>query len=512
MAERGFMVEHTSVRTLIQTLLAGGSFAEHTHWGGGVQRSELSRSATRMFTAEWSTRGESPVDSLDARLSTRQADVAAAVLRYLEPLLVLIAQTTARLVILVGNECTGADRPVHLDQFSGRCCSAATTHVRRYGRPPDAAELHAMAHRVAVNAMNEVPRCPADEFVSRYAAVYDREWARSGKANLVTNPPSLLLLGTDRRPPLVRPGRPRETDMCGTDRSVYSRYAGYRPPAPGQRTPFRSRSGRCVQPETPRERGRDVADEEVRRACQPYGLAQGPHRSILRGVHHGLSWDGQGSLLPEEGDLSRRCVVLRSSDEQAVAQTVQRLVGLRMTRRSRTTLAAAGEIDVEGQHWGVDSEESLFAGLFDRAAEIVMRRLWKAVHGLEMYVEEHMCSCSLASTVAVAIDRAVPTALQQTRAGGNGPSAIPAREHTWSAGPVELAADLEAHNQTCDLLIRHPDVAVLLLTQKPGWRPVYEDLVADNPARFLQPDDFAQWCRDVVPASLPGRSGDEEPS
>lgn len=504
------MVEHTSVRTLIQTLLAGASFAGHTRWGGGVQRSELGRSAARMFDAEWSARGESRI-SHDTRLSRRQAEVAAALLRHLEPLLMSIAQSTARLVVLVGDECAKADRPTYLDRFSGRCCSAATTHVRRYGRAPDDAELQVLAHRVAVNVLNEMPRCSASEFASRYAAIYDQEWARSGEANLIANPPSLLLLGTDRRPALVRLGRTRESDICGTDRSVYGRYASYRPPAPGQRTPFRSRSGRCVQPETPRERDRDVADEEVWRACQPYGLAQGSHRSVLRGVHHGLSWDGRGSLLPEESDLSRRCVVLRCSDEQTVAEAVQRLVALRMARRSYTTVPATGGIDVEGQHWEIDTEVNLFAGMFDRAAEIVMRRLWKATHGLEMYVEEHMCSCSLASTVAVAIDRAVPAALPHARGRGDDPWALTPNEQTLTA-PPELAAALEAQNQTCDLLMRHPDSAELLLTQKAGWLSVYEDLVADEPDRYLPPDEFAQWCRDVVPVPPPGRSDAEEPS
>lgn len=512
MAERGNVVEHTSVRTLIQTLLVGASFARHTRWGGGVQRSELGRSAARMFDTEWSARGESRI-SHDTRLSRRQAEVAAAVLWHLEPLLILIAQSTARLVVLVSDACAKADRPVYLDRFSGRCCSAATTYVRRYGRAPDDAELQAMARRVTVNVMNEMPRCSASEFASRYAAIYDREWARSGEANLTTNPPSLLLLGTDRRPPLVRPSRSRESDMCGTDRSVYGRYASYRPPAPGQRTPFRSRSGRCVQPETPRERDRDVADEEVWRACQPYGLAQGSHRSVLRGVHHGLSWDGQGSLLPEESDLSRRCVVLRCSDEQAIAAAVQRLVGLRMARQLRTTVPATGGIDVEGQHWDIDTEVNLFAGLFDRAAEIVMRRLWKAAHGLEMYVEEHMCSCSLAYTVAVAIDRAVPAALPYARGRGDDPSTLPPDEHTLTtAPPVEFAAAIEAQNQTCDLLMRHPDSAAFLLTLKAGWRSVYEDLVAGDPDRYLPPNEFAQWCRDVVPIPPPRRSDAEEPS
>lgn len=490
-----------SIRSLVQHLVRGHDFTQFTGWGGGVQRSELARSALRMFDAEWATRGERRLTSHDDRLSDRQERVARAVLHGLAEPLFLIAAMSADLLTRVGEDCEGAGIAVSLDQISGRCTSAATAHVRRHRRAPTVEELVDAAQRITAKVSETVPRrWAAEQFGAHFGQVYDAQWRCRGELNLAAYPPSRLLLGHDARPPLTRPGA-RETDACGTDRSVYSRYASYRPPARGQRVPFRSRAERCTQPVSLRSTSRDVATEEIHRACLPYGLDQQVHRVVLRGTHHGLFFDGQGARSAVGEDLSGRCVPLRRVDEVDIAETVRRILQRRIPRRSRAAAATRAVLDMEGVHWAVDGmDPSLLAGHLDRVTRIVTRRLWKALHGLELYVEEHICSCTLQAVVSVALDRAVPAARLSWDDDGCGSARLgPASEDPQAAVAIrEATALLEAQNRTCELLMRHPEVASALLTLQPGWQAGYLELVAADPHAHLSPDEFARWCRDVV--------------
>ena len=55
----------------------------------------------------------------------------------------------------------------------------------------------------------------------------------------------------------------------------------------------------------------------------------------------------------------------------------------------------------------------------------------------------------------------------------------------------------------------HPDIGSAVLTLNPGWRATYLELVAGDPDSYLPADEFARWCRDVVPGV---RRTDEEAS
>lgn len=508
--ERGDRVGPCSARSLVQALLRDPAFARFTGWGGGVQRSELTRSALRMFDAEFVTRGEARVSSHHDLLSARHERVAREVLVDLTGPLVLVATMTAGLLTEVAQQCEAAGVAVSLDQISGRCTSAATSHVRREWREPTRAELVDAADRITNKVLASVPRLwSAEQFEARFAPQYDAQWRCRGGLNLAAYPPSLLLLGHDERPPLTRRDS-QETDACGTNRSVYSRYASYRPPGRGQPVPFRSRATRCTQPVTLRSTSRDVASEEVNRACLPYGLDQQSHRTVLRGTFHGLAFDGEGTRTAVGEDLSGRCVPLNRANEVDIAETVRRVLQRRYPRRSQAPAATAIP-EMVGMHIADDGlDPTLLAGQLDRVARVVTRRLWKALHGLELYVEEHICSCSLKALVSVALDRAVPSA----RLGWNDPCGGPSTETasdlfhlTAEAGAA--AALLEAQNRTCELLMGHPDIASAVLTLNPGWRATYLELVAGDPDSYLPADEFARWCRDVVPGV---RRTDEEAS
>ena len=112
---------HTSIRISVETLLRRHAFTQYTVWGGGVQRSDLSRSALRMFKGYWTARGEPSLASWDQTLNDRQATLAAELIDGLEPRLLLIAEWTAKLVALVSRECKEVGLAVYLDRISGRC-------------------------------------------------------------------------------------------------------------------------------------------------------------------------------------------------------------------------------------------------------------------------------------------------------------------------------------------------------------------------------------------------------
>lgn len=503
-----------STRSLVQDLLRDPVFARFTEWGSGVQRSELTRSALRMLDAELVIRGEARASSHNDPLSARREKVVREVLIDLTEPLVLIATMTADLLADVARQCRAAGAAVSLDQISGRCTSAATNHVRRHGREPTRAEHVDAADRITNAVLASVPRSwTAEQFEAHFAPQYDAQWRCRGSLNLAAYPPSGLLLGSDERPPLTRRDS-QETDACGTNRSIYSRYASYRPPGRGQPVPFRSRATRCTQPVTLRSTSRDVASEEVNRACLPYGLDQECHRTVLRGTFHGLAFDGEESRTPVGEDLSGRCVPLNRVDERDVAETVRLVLKRRHPARSQVTTATATATATEtaelaGMHIDDGPYPTELAGHLDHVARVVIRRLWKALHGLELYVEEHICSCSLKALVSVAVDRAVPSA----RLGWNdpcvAPSAEPSEPFHLTAEGAAAAALLAAQNRTCELLMNHPDRASAVLTLGPGWQATYRELVAADPDSYLPADEFERWCRDVVPGV---RRTDEETS
>lgn len=503
-------MSRASVRTLVEDLVREPPIAEHTVWGSGVQRSELSRAAQRLLKSEWKQLGHRAWASIDAPLSRTQHAGVAELLRDLRPTVVLLAATSADLIARVRHLCAASDpRWLGLDSVSGRCSSAAASHLRRHGRPPTPTELHEMALSVLDAASAAPSLLPAAEFSALYAGMFEDRWRAQGGPNLSMFPPSALLLGRDRQPPLVRPRHaPRETDADGTDRSVYSRYVSYRPPGTTHAVTFRSRATHCIQPVTRRPRERGVAAEEVLRACLPYGLVHQSHRCVLRATHHGIDLDLDATGSTGAGaSLRTSCVTLGCADTDDISETVRQLLAYRLAESRRSAAAPAGILDVEALHWSVEGYQlPVTSAHMDRITRVIMCRLWKALHGLELYVEEHMCSCSLIKAVSVAVDRAVPAALHQSYPTRNTDSDPDGDSPAQAASSVTRL--IEAQNRTCDLLAHHTDLARRLLLLQPGWGTAYADLVAHHPEQYLSPAEFAEWCREVVPGSAtdhPGR-------
>lgn len=489
-----------TVRSLVDQIVRSGPTAQATRWGSGVQRSDLARIGVRAFTAEWKQRGHIPLRSSTAPLPRSAIDPAVHLLAELTPLIDLVAAASAQVITQarVYAERVGAE--VTLEQISSRCTSAAGAYVRRYRAAPPQHAVEKMAARVVEAVAQSWARLTKNEFEITFAAAYDREWEIMGADTLTHYPPSWVLLGNDRRPDLVYRGAPRETDLWGTDRSVYSRYAGYRPVAPGHRVPFRSRAARCVQPVTMRPTGRDIGNEAVRAACSPYGVQDPSHRVTLRGAHAGLDFDEERAHTPSGTDLSEHCTTLYRATENDIAHTVHRAAMSRIRRRTTAPRTTPRSLDVERMHWQIDRfDQGTTAAQEHLIATVVMRRLWKSVHGLEQLVEEPMCSCSLVAAITTALDRAVPSVLSRGQvlpvSAADAPSDLP------TAAPADIERLLAAQNATTALLAADPARARAVMLLEPGWASTYRELTAHAPDTYLTAREFATWCAELIPGT-----------
>lgn len=485
-----------SVTSLVRRMVDAEEISRHARWGSGVQTSELVRVTLRAFRRAWKGRGEAHL-SMTEPLSDRQQDLARDILNDLCPQVALVAQTTAQLIAGSVAAARAEALAVTMDQLSGRCATSAARYVERVGAAPEGPEVAELAAAVIQRVKDTTTPMSRESFAGAYAAAYDAEWASRGTANLAAYPPTQLLVGCDERPPLAGSTGTRENNLTGTDRSVHSRYCAYQPHRP---VPFRSRSLNCTQSETRRSPSRDVGREEVCRACAPYGLLSPAHRATLRGTLFGLTDDlhsTQGSRT--ELAVDGYCATLTHDGETYVALVVHRIVRQRLApRQSHGGSGGTLPLREDGASW-TDDVQGLTPAHLDRIAIVVMRRVWKALHGLELHVEEPACSCSLQATVKVSLDRAVPAAL-----------------HRWddamfrcgsadAAGPEALDSEacleslIERQNATFKLVADRADIARDIVAGRAGWRIAYTELTASTPERYFSPEEFAEWCREVVP-------------
>lgn len=507
-------------RSAVRVLLADPDFDQYFHYGSGVQRSDIARLAYQLLGARRRARSDRPRRPTET-LPTAERERVAAWLDEARADLLLIADTTAAVVGAI--RAMTPPPAVTLEDVSGRACSAATAHVREHGGPVRRPEVEILAARIVDTVTSRPPRPTAEEFAGAWGPTYDALWDRTGAINLRAFPPSSLLLGADERPPLVPASGVRESDDLGTDRSVYGRLRGYRPVAPGARIPFRSRAARCLHSTTLKQPDRDVAAEEVPRACEPYGLNRPGHRVALRGVYLGLSAD---QSRPTDGnDLRLRCLSLHGCSDEAVARAVRSLVDERLRRHERNrerdragggAASSRGAAFVDQTSWQVEFPGRVVADRdLERVSEVVLRRVWKALHGLEMYVEEDACSCSLTAVVAVALDRAVPAALTSGRRPRRAASAESTTEAPTAAQITSTSAatsdeltealdELARQNTTVALLMEHREPARGILLREPGWEAAYDDLVAACPERYLSHAELAAWSAEHVPTERRG--------
>lgn len=500
-------MEKSSIRILIRESVRQPLISEHCRWGSGVQRSELERLGRRLLVSLWRAR-RSDLISADAILDTTRVSVAHKLLDEVVPLLAHTAQGTAQVVRVVRERHADDLKGQTLDAISGRATSAVGRRVGATGEALTPAEVRDIAATLAASLKTFPPVLAREEFIERYEGAWDDDWASRGILNLAAYPPSRLQLGSDHRPPLSLPKGMAETDRLGTDRSIYGRYRSYRALPSSGRVPFRSRARTCIQPVTPKVVARDVAREEVRRATMPFGLECGPHRALLDHIYAGLSLKPLDPAF-EGMDLRGQCLTLSTAHRDHVIRTVHSVVNHQVHRVPIESLAETPrELAEEGltrqargfTRDGLDAQ-------WDRVEEVVMRRVWKALHGIELYVEETACSCCVVTWVKCAVACALPFALAHwfdTESAWVPPVSTGHEPHDGRAASAvhqQLGHLLDLQNATVALLADHPAEALLMILRQPGWEDVYAELTREVPEQYLPPDEFEDFCRHLAPGT-----------
>lgn len=514
-----------SVAALLQHMVRGPAIARYTTTRTGVQRSELTKVARRLFRIGWQPYRADYLD-LDRPVPHSRREQVDTVLAAVEPRLIEIAGLTAAVLAEVERQVRTRGLPLRCDAVSGRATSAASSHLIDGGVVDEvtaatlAALVIARATRAARPTGPDEPLTPS-AFAESLSDAYDACWHTVGERHLADHPPSRLLLGADRRPDLTHRAVTPDNHLSGTDRCVFHRYHLVKdltpdddPALPRPKVPYRSEAKRCRHPGTLRPLPRDVAREEVTRACAPFGLDHPGHQRALTAVHNGVV------LPPAEGDsdpaavaarasfrtVTTSCLLLdESTDEQTVSQAVTGLLDRTVQPSSKRRRSDDDTPRPDGLSL-VDTTVNAhtLAGQPDRVTLVLVRRTWLAMHSFEVHLAEPMCSCSLIAALRTAIQRAVPDALRHHRTQLEDAlnRYAPAIDEAGPGTPALEAAQacLDRENATSTLLLGAPDAKdILLLT--PGWRARYVTLVRQEPTRYLSADDFRDWCLGAVPGA-----------
>lgn len=524
----------TSVTVRLQVLVRQPEIERYTRGRFVVQRSELTKVATRLFRTVWRITNPDHID-LSVPLSRDCAARVDAVIDDIYPRLVEVAAGTAALLQRIARLAAERGALVGCDAVSGRATSAASSHLI-HGGILDDRSLDTLAERILDKVLRATNRMTSKQFAMVYAEWYEKCWRSSGAASITTFQPRALLLGADQRPDLEQLPGHRDNDISGTDRCVYRRYrliasaTGRSAPAddqvadldagrvvdesraqPSPKPPYRSGALRCRQTETPLPPGRDLGLDEVERACQPYGLADPGHRATLRGVHNGVHVRAPNedpgltaALRTAYRAFSRTCLTLTADLEPSVvAQAVAGLLRYQLAPEPRPTADTPAPTGPEGLSViDMTVNARTIAAQPDAVTLILVRRSWLAALSLEQRSRETMWSCSLIACLRTALQRAVPHAVRHHRVSSE------VDMNRYAAGPLTVgfapddttgarrhAALLTA---TSGLLMTVGDARRLLLLE-PGWRARYVQLVTEREDTYLSPTDFRLWCLDTVP-------------
>jgi len=303
------------------------------------------------------------------------------------------------------------------------------------GEVPDEAARRTIVGSVLAGLDASPPLLSRETFAERYVDRYEQLWNQAGAGNLDSHAPSRIGLGSDERPLLVSAPY-RELDhnwFLGSDRSIYDRYRLHAK---------RSAASRSVSQTTPApaEAG-DLAELEVWRACQPYGLAHSEHRVALRSLYVAISaFDPQcGAGSATAPGYSRKWKDWRAGnvalsprtwlDESMIEAT---RAYIRIWHRSRLSGRAAAE-----RFGALDLR-------LEQASEAAVRKLWMDLFRCEREQHEPARSGRLAAFVGTAFDKGVAEALARWEEPGRGRPAPDATRTTATRLLLERNASLRA--------------------------------------------------------------------
>lgn len=322
----------------------------------------------------------------------------------------------------------------------------------------------------------------AEQFESGYSVRYDRAWELTGAENLRSNPPSLVGLGMDSRPCLVRQRPSRRRDWSqGTNRPVYERY----------RLRFklsaRSAPPRCTDPacdHRPALTVDDPAMQEVTRACAGFGLAEPAHRQIIRSIADGLSrlgGAGKGWTTWAAWASPCRPIDLEGDVDAELSDAVASAVSAWASGPVGAPLVAA---------YGFDT-------LSGPLKIVLVRKAWMDLLGYERTFADPMRRCGIPRVIRTALYRHAPGAIREWIDGVIG-DPEPTFDDAEGAGEA-VVATLAARRVTLDLLTGHTRIVRKMVDGDLSWREDYQVAIAAQPdAGYLAPADAFDAIRDLL--------------
>ena len=426
------MISRPTLRTVAGAFLdehASGAFVR----GSGLQRSDCVRLCLKFCRKHWDRSiADQPRDCepLVSQAVQHAASILVAHRSMIEGSLEAAGTVISTLERLLAERGTVRRRTEYGEMVISAVGTAAVN-----GEVPDEAARRSIVGTVLAGLDASPPLLSRETFAERYVDRYEQLWTQAGAGNLDSYAPSRIGLGSDERPLLVSAPY-RELDhnwFLGSDRSIYDRYRLH------AKRSAASRSMPQTPPTAPTRTG-DLAELEVWRACQPYGLAHDEHRVALRSLYVAIS-----AFDPERGAGSAAAPSFRTwKDWRAGNVTLSRQTWLdeSMIAATRAYIRIWHRSRLSGR-----TATERFGALdlrLEQASEAAVRKLWMDLFRCEREQHEPARSGRLAAFVGTAFDKGVAEALARWEEPGRGRPAPDATRTTATRLLLERNASLRA--------------------------------------------------------------------
>ena len=407
--------------------LTGPAWDHRIRRGGGAKASQVAlHLGARLIVATWPVHAGSPPRPRDP-LTTLQAEAAQARLDSLLPVISEALDTHLRIITLALDILADKGAPTTAAVLSEVCLVRVGRHfAARVTEPLDEEDL---ARTIAERQLDRAEPMAAEEFFQRHHTAYLRLWNQEGKEAVRTYPPSRIGLGSDERPPTI--GVPGERSWrLGTDRSVYDRYRLHFSDAATLRTHRPARRGRTIEdPER-------LAQLEVWRACQGYGLARPAHRVILESLAR-ATLDETRSLAQARQVWQRWCAAPRPI-----------LEGPAGTRDDDLTAAVSAKVRLWAADqiaWSLRKTYGELSSMDDHIVRAIVQKVWMGLSAVEREEVGVVDSTLINGWVSTALDRGVPQVLHER------------------ARVLDTPPSARRRHRACELLTERPDLARILV-------------------------------------------------
>ena len=412
---------------LCRAAVVGPAWDHRIRRGGGAKASHVAlHLGARLVQANWPAHAGTPPRPREP-LTTAQADAARATLDRVVPLISEALDAHQRIVVATLEILDDKGAPTTAAVLSEFCSVRVGQHyATSIGQPLDEADV---ARKLAERHLDRPEPMAAEEFFQRHHTAYLRLWNQDGKEAIRTHPPSRIGLGHDERPPMI--GVPGERSwQLGTDRSVYDRYRLHFSDAAKLRTRRPGREGRAVEdPE-------HLAQLEIWRACQGYGLARPAHRVILESLAR-ATLDESTPLAQARAIWQRWCATPRRIAEGGPG-----------TRDDDLTAAISAKVRVWAADqiaWSLRKSYGELSSMDDHVVRAIVQKVWMGLSAVEREEVGVVDSTLINGWVSTALDRGVAQVLHER------------------ARAIDTPPSARRCHRTCELLTERPDLARVLV-------------------------------------------------